>query len=120
MIMTSGDAMSEQAMVEHREQLARIAMREALENQQAEDSVELFIQHHLEEVEPAYWQKHFGTSTPTSLQVLEFLVLDHQWEEDGLEPHDMLDFTLPDEITNYVICVSFDAKGQVIDIAMES
>jgi len=32
----------------------------------------------------------------------------------------MLDFTLPDEITQYVICVSFDAQGQVIDICMES
>ncbi len=118
--MTSGDAMSGQAIVEHREQLARRAMREALENQQAEDSVELFIQHHLEEVESAYWQKHFGTPTPTPLQVLEILVLDHQCDDDGLEPHEMLDFTLPDGMTNYVICVSFDAKGQVIDIAMES
>ncbi|WP_436898622.1 DUF2004 domain-containing protein [Acinetobacter gyllenbergii] len=120
MMMTSGDAMSEQAMLEHREQLARRAMLDALENQQAEDSVELFIQHHLEEVESVYWQKHFGTATPTPLQVLAFLVLDHQWKDEGLEPHDMLDFTLPDGITNYVICVSFDSKGQVIDIAMES
>ncbi|WEI20161.1 DUF2004 domain-containing protein [Acinetobacter proteolyticus] len=120
MMMTSGDAMSEQAIVERREQLARHAMQEALENQQAEDSVELFIQHHLEEIESAYWQKHFGTSTPTPLKVLSLLVLDHQWENEGLATHDMLDFTLPDGITNYVICVSFDSKGQVIDIAMES
>lgn len=32
----------------NREQIARAAMRTALENQQAEDSVELFIQHHLD------------------------------------------------------------------------
>ncbi|WP_335952685.1 DUF2004 domain-containing protein [Acinetobacter higginsii] len=120
MIITSGDAMSEQAIVERREQLARIAMREALENQQAEDSVELFIQHHLEEVEPAYWKKHFATSTPSPILVLEFLVLTHQWQDEDLDSYDMLDFTLPDEITNYVICVSFDSKGQVIDISMES
>lgn len=40
----------------NREQIARAAMRTALENQQAEDSVELFIQHHLEEIEPDYWK----------------------------------------------------------------
>lgn len=72
--------MSEQAIIERREQLARTAMREALENQQAEDSVELLIQHHLEEIESTYWQKHFGTPLPTLLQVLEFLILDHGWE----------------------------------------
>ena len=44
----------------NREQIARAAMRTALENQQAEDSVELFIQHHLEEIEPDYWEKQIG------------------------------------------------------------
>ncbi|MBH2000997.1 MAG: DUF2004 domain-containing protein [Moraxellaceae bacterium] len=112
--------MSGQVLIEEREQLARIAMYKALENQQAEDSVELFIQHHLEEIEPSYWKKHCGISTPTLLQVLALLVLDYQWDDGGLESYDMLDFTLPDEITNYVICVSFNEKGQVIDISMES
>lgn len=112
--------MSEQVIVEGREQLARIAMRAALENQQAEDSVELFIQHHLEEIEPSYWKKYCGTSTPTLVQVLSLLVLDHQWDDGDVESYDMLDFTLPDEITNYVICVSFNENGQVFDISMES
>jgi len=112
--------MSEQAIVKGREQLARVAMRAALENQQAEDSVELFIQHHLEEIEPAYWEKYSGSAVPTQLQVLDLLVLADQWENDEVDSREMLDFTLPDEITQYVICVSFDAKGQVIDISMES
>jgi predicted metalloprotease len=43
--------MSGQENIQQREHLARIAMREALQNQKAEDSVELFIQHHLEEIE---------------------------------------------------------------------
>ena len=63
--------MSEQAIIERREQLARTAMREALENQQAEDSVELFIQHHLEEIESTYWQKHFGTYAMRSCRSVE-------------------------------------------------
>ena len=112
--------MSEQAIVKGREQLARVAMRAALENQQAEDSVELFIQHHLEEIEPDYWKKYFGSAVPTPLQVLDLLVLAAPWESDEIDSREMLDFTLPDEITQYVICVGFDAKGQVIDISMES
>lgn len=112
--------MSEQAVVKGREQVARVAMRAALENQQAEDSVELFIQHHLEEIEPAYWEKYSGSAVPKPLQVLDLLVLADQWESDEIDHREMLDFTLPDEITQYVICVCFDAQGQVIDISMES
>lgn len=112
--------MSEQAIVKGREQLARAAMRAALENQQAEDSVELFIQHHLEEIEPDYWKKYSGSALPTPLQVLDLLVLAAPWESDEIDSREMLDFTLPDEITQYVICVSFNTKGQVIDISMES
>ena len=53
--------------LQQREQLARIAMRTELENQQAGESVELFIRHHLEEIEPEYWQEHFATATPYGL-----------------------------------------------------
>ena len=112
--------MSEQAIVKGREQLARAAMRAALENQQAEDSVELFIQHHLEEIEPDYWKKYSGSTVPTPLQVLDLLVLAAPWESDEIDSREMLDFTLPDEITQYVICVSFNTEGHVIDISMES
>jgi len=44
-------------------------------------------------------------------------------DNDGDEPFqraELIDFSLPDEITNYVLCVSFDKKGDVIDISMES
>lgn len=112
--------MSEQAIVKGREQLARVAMRAALENQQAEESVELFIQHHLEEIEPEYGKKYSGSAVPTPLQVLDLLVLADSWQSDEIESREMLDFTLPDKMTQYVICVSFDAQGQVIDISMES
>lgn len=107
-------------MVKGREQLARVAMRAALENQQAEQSVVLFIQYHLEEIEPEYWKKYSGSAVPTLLQVLDLLVLADSWQSDAVDGREMLDFTLPDEMTQYMICVSFDAKGQVIDISMES
>jgi hypothetical protein len=111
--------MSGQENIQQREHLARIAMREALENQKAEDSVELFIQHHLEEIEPSYWEKHTGTQKPTVLQVLDLLVVDNDGD-DSFQSTELIDFSLPDEITNYVLCVSFDKKGDVIDISMES
>lgn len=53
---------------------------------------------------------------PTVLQVLDDLILISQWGDDS----EKLDFTLADDVTDYVICVSFDLKGQVIDISMES
>jgi hypothetical protein len=37
--------------------------------------------------------------------------------EDGL---DTFDFTLPDDVTNYVIAVRFNEDGEVHDISMES
>lgn len=112
--------MKELSILQQREKLARAAMQLALEDQQAEDSVDLYIQHHLEEIEPEYWVKHFGTSSPTPLQVLDVLVLKHDGDDEEIEAYEMLDFSLPDQVTNYVICVSFDSHGQVIDISMES
>ena len=72
--------------------------------------------YYLEEIEPEYWQEHFATATPTVLQVLDAFILISQWGDDS----EKLDFTLADDVTDYVICVSFDSKGQVIDISMES
>ena len=72
--------------------------------------------YYLEEIEPEYWQEHFATATPTVLQVLDALILISQWGDDS----EKLDFTLADDVTDYVICVSFNSKGQVIDISMES
>ncbi|MFK4048840.1 DUF2004 domain-containing protein [Acinetobacter venetianus] len=112
--------MKELSILQQREKLARAAMQLALEDQQAEDSVDLYIQHHLEEIETEYWVKHFGTPSPTPLQVLDALVLEHEGDDEEIEAYEMLDFSLPDQVTNYVICVSFDSHGQVIDISMES
>ena len=36
------------------------------------------------------------------------------------EDIDMFDFTLPGDVTDYVICVSFDEHGKVEEISMES
>ena len=36
------------------------------------------------------------------------------------EPLDTLDFTLPEGVTDYVICVEFDDVGDVARVSMES
>ncbi len=40
--------------------------------------------------------------------------------EEEEEPLDTLDFTLPEGVTNYVICVEFDDSGNVSKVSMES
>ena len=82
----------------------------------------LFVAHHLEVIDASYWQTLFKVDIPEASQVLDCLVLspycvDEEDEED--EEIGSLDFTLPDEVTNYLLCVSFD-DGVVSEISMES
>lgn len=110
-----------------KEQLARQAFADALVTGQFKDSVLLFIEHHLEEIEAEYWQEYFGTNQPSAGQIIAKLeVEDRSWledeelDEDEIEYyHNKLDFSLPDEVTQYVLCVKFK-DGQVVDISMES
>lgn len=77
----------------------------------------LFVTHHLEELKPSYWQERVGTPTPTSDQVLALLVLANDLDDDVPE---VLDFTLPGDVTQYVLCVTFDDVGEVEQITLES
>lgn len=78
----------------------------------------LFVSHHLDEIDAAYWTKHFATSEPEPRQVLKSLVLRSHWGGD--DEIENFDFTLPDGVTDYVICVAFNESGDVADISMES
>jgi len=75
----------------------------------------LFISHHLEELSPEYWKKHTGKETPNAEEIFNLFELQEAWE-DGCT----FDFTLPEEVTDYVVSVSFDENGKVEDIVMES
>jgi hypothetical protein len=83
--------------------------------EQGEYGIDEFVSHHLEELPLTYWEKHIGTSKPTSEQVIDLLVLRSKWEDE-----EVYDFTLPEEVTNYVVSVSFDEDGMIDDIVMES
>ena len=77
----------------------------------------MVVSHHLNELDDSYWMKHTGTSKPNSRQVLRILELRIDEEEEEI---DILDFTLPDGVTNYVLSVEFDDSGSVAGVSMES
>ena len=104
--------------VTRREAVARDAIKSAFDTSGEESSAALFVSHHLEELAPDYWQEHLGTTTPEPRMVLDRLVLRSHWG--GAAEIDTFDFTLPEEVTDYVISVRFSESGEVAEIDMES
>lgn len=101
-----------------REQSALAAIRTSFGSTDEDDSVKLFISHHLEEIGSDFWKQHLGVESPDPSNVLDILQLRNHWGgDDDLE---VFDFTLPGEITQYVISVRFDDSGLVEEISMES
>jgi hypothetical protein len=94
---------------------AKAAIESAIDD---ESSVGLFVSHHLGELDAAYWKKYTDTSKPTPKQVVDLLVLRSNWG--GAAEIDRFDFTLPGDVTNYVISVEFNDAGKVESLAMES
>ena len=104
--------------IRRRELLARGAIKRAFESDKDEVSARLFVSHHLAELDSSYWQRHLSTESPAPSAVLDLLLLRSHWG--GEDEMETFDFTLPEDVTNYVICVRFDGEGEVSDIEMES
>lgn len=101
-----------------RETLALDAIKQAFGTEAGMDNVNLFIEHHVEELPQSYWQQHLGSSgKPEQAAVLGLLQLRSSWGEGDIE---YFDFTLPGEVTNYVVCVHFDGAGVIDGISLES
>ncbi|WP_299795512.1 DUF2004 domain-containing protein [uncultured Shewanella sp.] len=83
--------------------------------EQGEYGIDEFVSHHIEELPKSYWQKHLGTEAPSSEQVIGLLILRSKWDNE-----EVYDFTLPEEVTDYVLSVSFNEGGSIEDIEMES
>ena len=101
-----------------REAAARAAIKNAFGTPDDEFGATLFVSHHLDELEPPYWTKHFSTETPEPQRILESLVLRSHWGGD--DEIDSFDFTLPEEVTDYVVSVKFDESGEIVELTMES
>ena len=104
--------------IARRRAVALAAIKQGLRDQGVASEVGLFVSHHLDELDESYWRGHFGTPRPEIEQVIELIKLKEHWS--GEADLDKFDFTLPGDVTDYVISVSFDAAGEVHDIAMES
>ena len=106
------------AEIQTRTNAALKAIKAAYGTADDEFGATLFVSHHLEELAASYWEKHFQAAKPAPEQILDVLVLQSDFDEE--EDLDSLDFTLPGEVTDYVLCVSFDEDGAVEAISMES
>ncbi len=121
--------MVDQEELERRKALALKRIHAAYGKDGHEYDVTMFVDHHLEEIEPEYWLKHAGVQKPDPADVLGLLILRYHWTpydgddpdiEDDEEGLQLLDFTLPENTTQYLICVEFDNDGQIDGIRMES
>lgn len=100
-----------------REKLARDAIEQAFGTEAGEDSINLFIEHHLTELPGTYWQQHLKSENPEASSVVSLLILGSSW---GSNDSEYFDFTLPDKVTDYVVSVHFDEAGSIDGISMES
>ena len=98
-----------------REKIALDAIKASFGTENGEYGANLFVQHHLEELEKDYWEKQIGISSPTPDQVLNILRLKSHWDDEKI-----FDFTLPGGVTDYVLSVTFNESGRVDEIGMES
>ena len=100
-----------------RQKMALDAIKQAFGTEAGEYSVNLFVEHHLEELPSSYWQQHLGSIVPEPAAILGLLKLRSTWGERDIE---YFDFTLPDGVTDYVVSVHFDDAGAIESISMES
>ena len=98
-----------------RERLALDSIKSVFGTDDDKYSGTMFVFHHLEKMGTEYWVKYLGISNPEPIEVLNILQLKSHCEEGSL-----FDFTLPEEVTDYVVSVHFDKAGKVEEISMES
>jgi hypothetical protein len=99
------------------------AIKKTFGTEVGEFGANLFVSHHLDELDGDYWLKHLGTEKPDGVRVLDLLTLRSHWGDDevgGEKGIEVFDFTLPDDITDYVISVRFDDAGEIDEISVES
>ena len=106
--------------IARRKALAITAIKAAYEMDDDDHGVSLFIAHHLLELDESYWLHYLNTGSPEPNRVLDLLVLRSHWSEDDEDGLDFFDFTLPEDATDYIICVQFTDTGDVDCITMES
>lgn len=108
------------AEIVRREAAARAAIARSFGKEEGEFGANQFVSHHLDEMEGSYWREHLGTASPDPARVLSILVLRSHWSSEDDDGIDVFDFTLPGDVSDYVLSVSFDEAGQIEEMSMES
>ena len=101
------------------EKAARVAIKRLYGTSEGEFGPTLFISHHLDEVETDYWITTYGAEIPEPAQILDSLVLVDSWSSADNGTIDVFDFSLPNNITNYLLSARF-VDGKVAEVTMES
>ena len=109
--------MPDNSEIERRTKAALEAIQHTLGTAGDEYGATLFVKHHVAELPASYWKEHLGTAHPKPTDVVGLLELRSHWGKRKLET---FDFSLPGDVTNYVISVHFDQAGLVDGIEMES
>jgi len=91
------------------------AIKQSSGTELGEYGIDEFVSHHLGELPKSYWDEHTGVASPKKETVIDLLVLRSKWDDE-----EVYDFTLPGDVTDYVVSVSFDDNGNIEDIVMES
>ncbi|RJG48638.1 DUF2004 domain-containing protein [Motilimonas pumila] len=89
------------------------AIEAAIGTEQGEYSIDLFISHHLNLLSEDDWQQLIGKPAPSAKDMIASLDLVDQWEQ-------TYDFALLNQVSDYLLSVTFDDQGAVSNIAMES
>jgi hypothetical protein len=103
--------------VDKRAKLALTAIKKAFGTEADEYGVTMFVKHHLDELPQDYWQQRLGTTNPEPSAILGLLELQSNWGEGEVEN---FDFSLPGDVTDYVVSVHFDEDGEIDGISLES
>ena len=112
-----------QSTVEKRVAEAHAALLSELKNAGDDSEVTEYIEHHLDELEEGYWSEVCGASNPSVSEVAAKLTVQPFWLEEALQGEadlDRVDFTLPRDVTDYVLCVEYSEDGDFQDIRTES
>ncbi|MGC4086566.1 MAG: DUF2004 domain-containing protein [Polyangiaceae bacterium] len=111
--------------LEELDRVARSALQlQADEDEDDEGAVMLYVDHHLEELDDEALASLFAPRARDDLDV-EAVLAKLALVRVGLYPDDsddalLLDYSLSEDLTNYILCVRFDAEGQLRGIDLES
>jgi len=85
------------------------------------ETASFYLQHHLDEFEPAEITEIFGTTDINKSTFLNALSIERVgFYPENDESHVIVDIQFSKDVTNYLMAVNFDNKGELTEITMES